>query len=110
MTFNEANTVEAFIRDRLCGGVIHHTAVGSGRARRRGALAGLGWHFLAPQNLGRLPQEVLVESHVRDALIRLNPEITAQPERADEVTMRRSVAADMSVGVWVSCRASIRSL
>ena len=24
MTFNEANTVEAFIRDLLCGGVTHH--------------------------------------------------------------------------------------
>ena len=24
--FNEANTVEAFIRDRLCGGVTHYTA------------------------------------------------------------------------------------
>ena len=51
MTFNEANTVEAFIRDRLCGGVTHHTAVGPGLARRQGRVSGLGWHFLAPQNL-----------------------------------------------------------
>ena len=34
MSFNEANTVEAFIRDLLCGGVTHHTAVGPGLARR----------------------------------------------------------------------------
>ena len=88
MTFNESNTVEAFIRDRLCGGVTRHTAVGPGLARRQGALSGLGWHFLAPQNLSRLPQEVLVESHVREALLRLNPEITAQPDRADDVLYR----------------------
>jgi type I restriction enzyme R subunit len=88
MAFNEANTVEAFIRDRLCGGITHHTAVGPGRARHRGALSGLGWHFLSPQDLGRLPQEVLVESHLREALTRLNPEIAAQPDRADDVLYR----------------------
>ena len=78
MTFNEANTVEAFIRDRLCGGVTHHTAVGPGLARRQGRVSGLGWHFLAPQNLRRQSHEVLVEEQVREALIRLNPEIAAQ--------------------------------
>ena len=77
MTFNEANTVEAFIRDRLCGGVTHHTAVGPGLARRHGKISGLGWHYLAPQNLPRQPHEVLVEDHLREALIRLNPEIAA---------------------------------
>ena len=85
MTFNEANTVEAFVRDRLCGGITHHTAVGPGLARRHGQLSGLGWHFLAPQNLPRQPHEVLVEDHLREALIRLNPEIAAQPDRADDV-------------------------
>ena len=88
MTFNEYNTVEAFIRDRLCGSVTHHTAVGPGLARHRGALSGLGWYFLSAQNVGRLPQEVLVESHVREALIRLNPEIAVQPDRADDVLYR----------------------
>jgi type I restriction enzyme R subunit len=86
--FNESNTVEAFIRDRLCGGFTHHTAVGAGLARHRGALSGLGWHFLAPQNLSRLPHEVLVESHLREALIRLNPDIAVQPDRADDVLYR----------------------
>lgn len=88
MSFNEYNTVEAFIRDRLCGSVTHHTAVGPGLARHRGALSGLGWYFLSAQNVGRLPQEVLVESQVREALIRLNPEIAAQPDRADDVLYR----------------------
>ena len=38
MTFNESNTVEAFVRDRLCGGITHHTAVGPGLARRTAGL------------------------------------------------------------------------
>lgn len=88
MTFNEANTVEAFIRDRLCGGVTHHTAVGAGHARGHGSVCGLGWHFLASQNLSRQPHEILVEEHLRDALIRLNPEVAAQPDRADDVLYR----------------------
>jgi len=88
MTFNEANTVEAFIRDRLCGGITHHTAVGPGLARRNGQISGHGWHFLAPQDLPRQPHEVLVEDHLREALIRLNPAIAADPDRADDVLYR----------------------
>ena len=85
MNFNEANTVEAFVRDRLCGGVMNYTAVGPGLARRYGQVSGLGWHVLDPRNLARQPHEVLVEGHLREALIRLNPEIAAQPDRADDV-------------------------
>jgi type I restriction enzyme, R subunit len=84
-SFNESNTVEAFVRDRLCGGVMHHTAVGPGLARHAAQLSGLGWHFLSPQNLPRQLHEVLVEGHVREALIRLNPDIAAEPDRADDV-------------------------
>ena len=88
MTFAESNTVEAFVRDILCGGVTHHTAVGPGLARRGGALSGLGWHYLPPQHLPRQVHEVLVEDHVREALVRLNPEIAAEPDRADDVVYR----------------------
>lgn len=88
MTFTESNTVEALVRDILCGGITHHTAVGPGLARRQGAICGLGWHFLGPQYLPRQTHEVLVEDHVREALIRLNPEIAAQPDRADDLLYR----------------------
>ena len=88
MTFTESNTVEALVRDLLCGGVTHHTAVGPGLARRQGAVSGLGWHFLGPQHLPRQAHEVLVENYVREALIRLNPEIAEQPDRADDVLYR----------------------
>ena len=56
-----------------------------GLARRHGQVLGLGWHYLAPRKLSRQPHEVLVEAHLREALIQLNPEIAAQPERADDV-------------------------
>lgn len=83
--FNEGNTVEALVRDLLCGGVTHYTAVGPGLARRHGEISGTGWHFLARQDLPRRPGEVLVEAQVRAALERLNPAIGAEPERADDV-------------------------
>jgi type I restriction enzyme R subunit len=35
--------------------------------------------------LQRSVNEVLLEQELKDALIRLNPEITAQPDLADEV-------------------------
>ena len=88
MTFNEANTVEAFVRDLLCGGITHHIAIGPGLARRTGKISGLGWHYLSHENLPRQPQEVLVEEHLREALIRLNPTIAAQPDRAADVLYR----------------------
>lgn len=101
MTFTEASTVENLLRDLLCGGVTHHTAAGPGLARKGGKLAGLGWHYLAPANLPRQPHEVFVEDWVRDALIRLNPEIAAVPDRADEVLykLRAIVLAVRSDGL-----------
>jgi len=89
-TFNESNTVEAFIRDRLCGPVV---SPAPGRVQEPSEpygepSKGLGWTFVVPGQLPRQPQEVLVEPYLREALIRLNPCIAAQPERADEVLYR----------------------
>ena len=61
MTFNEASTVEKLVRDLLCGGVTHYTAVGPGLARRDNKLAGTGWHYLAQASVPRRPDDVLVE-------------------------------------------------
>ena len=62
--FNEENTVERLVLDTL---------------------SGAGWRFVAADDVPRQHDNVLVESMVREALIRLNPEIRQQPERADEV-------------------------
>jgi type I restriction enzyme R subunit len=87
MTFNEANTVEAFIRDRLTG-TTGPTSVAPGLARQGGKISGLGWHFVGPADLPRQSQEALVEPYLRDALIRLNPDIAANPGRVDDVLYR----------------------
>ena len=101
MSFTEASTVENLIRDLLCGGVTHYTAVGAGLARKNRKLTGLGWHYLAPANIARQTHEVFVEEWIREALIRLNPEIAAVPDRADEVLykLRAIVLAVRSDGL-----------
>ncbi|MDQ1232602.1 type I restriction enzyme R subunit [Paenibacillus sp. SORGH_AS306] len=44
-----------------------------------------GWNFIAAEDLQREYSDVMVESMVKEALIRLNPEIAEEPSRADEV-------------------------
>ena len=73
MSFNEANTIEAFIRDLLCGGVNNNIPVGPGLARVNNKLSGLGWHYLSKESLSRQAHEAIVEDQLRQALIRLNP-------------------------------------
>ena len=87
MTFTESNTIEAYLRDLLCGSSLAFSTDTVREAHPHYGFAGpgLGWHFLDHAELPRQPQDVFPESLVRDALIRLNPEIAAQPERADEV-------------------------
>ncbi|MEX2565275.1 MAG: HsdR family type I site-specific deoxyribonuclease, partial [Cyclobacteriaceae bacterium] len=46
---------------------------------------GTQWIYKSPNDLSRSVNEVLLEQDLKDALIRLNPEITLNPELADEV-------------------------
>jgi type I restriction enzyme R subunit len=90
MSFNESNTVEQMILDavenlgRTTGGMLIHDAPGWG-----GSLSGefrpSNWEYVAGPQVPRRSGDVMVESWLREALIRLNPEIAAQPDRADEV-------------------------
>ena len=91
--FNEANTVEDYLRHLLSGtaptGIpgrvsdVGGTYTVLGRNR-----AGVGWHYLPAIALPRQPNDVFIETFVRDALIRLNPDIAANPDRAEEVLYR----------------------
>ncbi|HBR3008183.1 TPA: HsdR family type I site-specific deoxyribonuclease, partial [Klebsiella pneumoniae] len=76
--FTESNTVEAYMRDIVSGSA--KTA-----ATHSLNCNGIGWTYVAPAEVPRQTQEVLVEPWLRDALIHLNPEIAAQPDLADEV-------------------------
>lgn len=79
--FNEENTVEQLILDALRGGASYSRV-----AERSG---GSGeWRFIPSDELRRSSSDVLVEPMLYEALLRLNPEIEAQPDRADEVLYR----------------------
>ena len=95
MPFTESSTVETMIRDLLCGqqkffpaGIAQKPAtyVTFGRAHM-----GSGWHFIPALDLPRHINDVFIEEYVRQALIRLNPSIAENPERADEVLYCRCV-------------------
>lgn len=88
--FNESNTVEAYLYDLLSGPskTVAVNAVQEPESHYGRSHKGLGWCRLASADFPRQPQDVLVESWVREALIRLNPEIATQPDRADEVLYR----------------------
>ena len=62
--FNEANAVEDFLLN---------------------GMTGLGWSYVHGPRLARTSNDAVLESSVRSALLRLNPEIASEPDRADEV-------------------------
>lgn len=99
MAFNESNTVEAYLYDLLAGSAksLPANAVAvHGRSHK-----GLGWRRVVSDEIPRQHQDVLVESWVSEALIRLNPQIAAQPDRANEVLykLRAIVLAVRSDGL-----------
>lgn len=62
-TFNEDNTIEQMIISTLKSN---------------------GWKYIPAEELPRMHSDVLVEPMVKEALIRLNPEIAEDPSHADE--------------------------
>ena len=101
--FTESNTVEAYLYDLLSGpaksapvNVVREPEAAYGRSHK-----GIGWRRVASAEIPRTHQDVLIESWVREALIRHNPEIAAQPDRADEVLykLRAIVLAVRSDGL-----------
>ena len=90
--FNEENTVEQLVLDALAN-KDNQWCVSEPQADYLEShlslhLSALKWRFVPAEELPRQHSDVLVESMVRDALIRLNPEIKDQPDRADEVLYR----------------------
>ncbi|PKN92927.1 MAG: DEAD/DEAH box helicase [Chloroflexi bacterium HGW-Chloroflexi-6] len=92
--FNEQNTVENYVVSLLAG--VTPPPV-TGRESYQAAAPYLplgrnhkaaGWHYIPALELPRRINDVFIERWLREALIRLNPEIAAQPERADEVLYR----------------------
>ena len=90
--FNEENTAEQLVLDTLSDRDNQWFVTESQTDYLDSHLtlqsSSLKWGFVAAEELPRQHSDVLVELMVRDALIRLNPEIKAQPDRADEVLYR----------------------
>lgn len=83
--FNESNTVEAYLRHLLCGKSVTQTPPSAGFSRQGAKINGIGWYYLPPQQIPRQTQDIFIEPFVKDALIRLNPEIAHNPEKTEEV-------------------------
>ncbi len=80
MAFNELNSVEHYIIHRLAG-VNLNTNV----SHEPKSTYGLQWQYQSSDEIQRGVNEVLVESELKEALIRINPEIALNPTLADEV-------------------------
>lgn len=65
--FDEASAVERLVLDRLIAS---------------------GWTYIHGPDLPRTPKDVLLEPVLRDALIRLNPDVAAHVEHADDIIYR----------------------
>ena len=91
MTFTESNTVEQMILDaassvgRLTTPKVKEKSPAAIAASIADKLRNSSWSYVEDVKIPRQPTDIMVESWLRDALIDLNPEIAAQPDRADEV-------------------------
>ena len=85
MAFTELNSVEHYIIHQMTG-VNLNASLDSNQVKEP-QLQGFGvqWHFKSSEQLGRSVNQVLIESELVSALVRLNPEIEANPNLADEV-------------------------
>jgi len=96
MTFNELNSVEYFIIHNLTG-VNLNNARGSMVKEEPVGYGDVKWKYVQSELLPREVTDVFIEKELIDALCRINPEIAAQPEFADEV-IRKLRAILLSVG------------
>lgn len=80
MAFNELNSVEYYIIQKLSG-----LNLNSGTVSEPQSPYGIRWNYKSAEELNRSVNEVLLEKELKEALIRLNPEILSNPDLADEV-------------------------
>jgi len=81
MAFTELNSVEYYIIHQVSGVNLNQTS----HVEQPRKVYGAEWVYQSPEQLNRGVNEVLLESALKASLIKLNPEIAAKPELADEV-------------------------
>ncbi len=99
MSFNEMNTIENALRDHLCGrqkdeggrmNEVHEDSPSYGSSFRLSP-SSFPYQYVHGENLvlyGKQPQDVFVDTWLKDALCRLNKSLAANPDLADEVIHR----------------------
>ena len=91
MTFTESNTVEQMILDAVTrpsgkpSSVVREKSLPYGDESLGDELRPARWEYVPAAQIPRQSGDVMIEPWLREALIHLNPEIAAQPDRADEV-------------------------
>ena len=93
MNFNEMNTIENALRDHLVGKPVTAQTgmVAEETAEYTAGNRGLKWKYVHGENLvlyGKQPQDVFVDTWLKEALCRLNKPLAANPDLADEVIHR----------------------
>ena len=80
MGFNELNSVEYYIINQLTGVNLNSNVLNEPFIENKSE-----WLYKSASELNRSVNEVLIEQDLKDALIRLNPEINKNNELAEEV-------------------------
>ena len=93
MSFNEMNTIENALRDHLVGKpvTIQTGMVAEETAEYIASNRDLKWKYVHGENLvlyGKQPQDVFVDTWLKETLCRLNKPLAANPDLADEVIHR----------------------
>jgi len=93
MSFNEMNTIENALRDQLVGKpvTVQTGMVAEETAEYIASNRDLKWKYVHGENLvlyGKQPQDVFVDTWLKEALCRLNKPLAANPDLADEVIHR----------------------
>lgn len=96
MAFNELNTVEYHIIHQLSNVDLNKSEV-----QDESSTYGAQWQYKSSKDISRSVNEVLLEQELKNALIRLNPEIKANHSLADEVVykLRAVIIAVNQVGL-----------
>ena len=86
MSFNELNSVEHYIVNKLSGVNLNTSdATPSTLKEDEPPYGSFLWQYRSAAELNRPTDQVLLEGELQEALVRINPEINANPSFADEV-------------------------
>jgi len=105
MKFNELNTTEHFILNELTGISPELIQDQNYLAPDTAFQPGANWQYVPSIQLKREAKDAIVEPLLKDALIRLNPDIAEDPNKADEV-LYKIRAIFLSVGTSGLVRAN----